>query len=109
MQQCTDARPNCRSRHREPNGNRRETTRLRSDTIVDLMPDTAEPRRAERIQHEACGQGAGEDARRIGRVLAEASGRRIGDAARCWKTKRRRASQNARYRDAASFKQNTTG
>ena len=36
MQQCTDARPNCRSRHREPNGNRRETTRRRSDTIVDL-------------------------------------------------------------------------
>ena len=38
MQQCTDARPNCRSRHREPNGNRRETTRRRSDTIVDLRP-----------------------------------------------------------------------
>ena len=38
MQQCTDARPNCRSRHREPNGNRRETTRPRSDTIVDLRP-----------------------------------------------------------------------
>ena len=100
MQQCTDARPNCRSRHREPNGNRRETTRRRSDTIVDLMPDTAEPRRAERIQHEACGQGAGEDARRIGRVLAEASGRRIGDAARCWQTKS--AEEHDRMHDTAT-------
>ena len=100
MQQCTDARPNCRSRHREPNGNRRETTRRRSDTIVDLMPDTAEPRRAERIQHEACGQGAGEDARRIGRVLAEASGRRIGDAARCWQNQS--AERASPMRDTAT-------
>ena len=35
------------------------------------MPDSAEPRRAERIQHLACGEGAGEDAKRIGNVLAE--------------------------------------
>ena len=68
MQQCTDAQP-CRLRHREPNGNRRETTRLRSDTIVDLMPDSAEPRRAERIQHLACGEGAGEDARQSAKCL----------------------------------------
>ena len=68
MQQCTDAQP-CRLRHREPNGNRRETTRLRSDTIVDLMPDSAEPRRAERLQHSACGEGAGEDARQSAKCL----------------------------------------
>ena len=68
MQQCTDAQP-CRLRHREPNGNRRETTRLRSDTIVDLMPDSAKPRRAERIQHLACGEGAGEDARQSAKCL----------------------------------------
>ena len=73
MQQCTDAQP-CRLRHREPNGNRRETTRLRSDTIVDLMPDSAEPRRAERIQRLACGEGAGEDARQSAKCLPKRQG-----------------------------------
>ena len=87
MQQCTDAQ-SCRLRHREPNGNRRETTRLRSDTIVDLMPDSAEPRRAERIQHLACGEGAGEDARRIGKVLAERQGGGLATPLGAGKTKR---------------------
>ena len=72
-------------------------------------PDTAKPRRAERIQHEACGQGAGEDARRIGKVLAECQSGGLATPLGAGKTKRSKSITDARYRDAASFKQNTTG
>ena len=84
MQQCTDARPNCRSRHREPNGNRRETTRPRSDTIVDLRPTPRSLGGLSGYSTKPAGKEQAKTHEGIGRVLAEASGRRIGDAARCW-------------------------
>ena len=109
MQQCTDARPNCRSRHREPNGNRRETTRPRSDTIVDLRPT---PRSLGGLSGYST-KPAGKEQAKTHEESAEClPSVRAADRRRrtlLENQKRRRASQNARYRDAASFKRTNPG